>query len=179
MAVTEYKPSHTWPSDAGRDENDVLGTDASVIGDENDSARALLTLLAGREPIDRIVRTEYITLSIDARRPLHLRVYQANDLLVRLTLIDEKGGALKIGGASFLFVARGLNGEVIRKTSETGDIAVIDLESAEVGMVLTSSDTNLAPSQYRCEFLLTDVEGARYTVGRGLLSILDSLTAGR
>lgn len=49
-----YRPSETWPADAGQDEATVLGDENTVIGDESESAAKLIELLSGRPPVDRI-----------------------------------------------------------------------------------------------------------------------------
>ena len=59
----EYRPSDTWPAEAGQDESTPLGNESIVIGDEDDSALKLMEMLTGRPPINRIVRVREITVT--------------------------------------------------------------------------------------------------------------------
>ena len=59
----EYRPSDTWPAEAGQDESTPLGNESTVIGDEDDSALKLMEMLTGRPPINRIVRVREITVT--------------------------------------------------------------------------------------------------------------------
>jgi len=59
----EYRPSDTWPAEAGQDESTPLGNESTVIGYEDDSALKLMEMLTGRPPINRIVRVREITVT--------------------------------------------------------------------------------------------------------------------
>ena len=59
----EYRPSDTWPAEAGQDESTPLGNESTVIGYEDDSALKLIEMLTGRPPINRIVRVLEITVT--------------------------------------------------------------------------------------------------------------------
>lgn len=59
----EYRPSDTWPAEAGQDESTPLGNESTVIGYEDDSALKLMEMLTGRPPINRIVRVLEITVT--------------------------------------------------------------------------------------------------------------------
>lgn len=107
---------------------------------------------------------------------LNIRVYRRNDKLVRFKVRDKDGDALSAEGASFLFVA----GPIVKTSEPGGGIAVRDEDGGiAVEFLLTDHDTDIDPGHLRYELLLTDVEGARYTLARGFLSILHSLTTGR
>lgn len=60
----EYRPSDTWPAEAGQDESTPLGNESTVIGYEDDSALKLMEMLTGRPPIDQIVRVREITVTL-------------------------------------------------------------------------------------------------------------------
>lgn len=59
----EYRPSDTWPAEAGQDESTPLGNESTVIGYEDDSALKLMEMLTGRPPINRIVWVREITVT--------------------------------------------------------------------------------------------------------------------
>lgn len=63
----EYRPSDTWPAEAGQDESTPLGNESIVIGDEDDSALKLMEMLTGRPPINRIVRVREITVTLPTK----------------------------------------------------------------------------------------------------------------
>ena len=64
----EYRPSDTWPAEAGQDESTPLGNESTVIGDEDDSALKLMEMLTGRPPINRIVRVREITVTVPTKK---------------------------------------------------------------------------------------------------------------
>jgi len=63
----EYRPSDTWPAEAGQDEATPLGNESTVIGYEDDSALKLMEMLTGRPPINRIVRVREITVTVPTK----------------------------------------------------------------------------------------------------------------
>ena len=63
----EYRPSDTWPAEAGQDESTPLGNESTVIGYEDDSALKLIEMLTGRPPINRIVRVREITVTLPTK----------------------------------------------------------------------------------------------------------------
>jgi len=63
----EYRPSDTWPAEAGQDESTPLGNESTVIGYEDDSALKLIEMLTGRPPINRIVRVREITVTVPTK----------------------------------------------------------------------------------------------------------------
>jgi len=63
----EYRPSDTWPAEAGQDESTPLGNESIVIGDADDSALKLIEILTGRPPINRIVRVREITVTLPTK----------------------------------------------------------------------------------------------------------------
>lgn len=63
----EYRPSDTWPAEAGQDESTPLGNESTVIGYEDDSALKLMEMLTGRPPIDQIVRVREITVTLPTK----------------------------------------------------------------------------------------------------------------
>ena len=63
----EYRPSDTWPAEAGQDESTPLGNESTVIGYEDDSALKLMEMLTGRPPINRIVRVREITVTVPTK----------------------------------------------------------------------------------------------------------------
>ena len=69
----EYRPSDTWPAEAGQDESTPLGNESTVIGYEDDSALKLMEMLTGRPPIDRIVRVQEITVRPPINRIVRVR----------------------------------------------------------------------------------------------------------
>lgn len=64
----EYRPSDTWPAEAGQDESTPLGNESTVIGYEDDSALKLMEMLTGRPPIDQIVRVREITVTVPMKK---------------------------------------------------------------------------------------------------------------
>jgi hypothetical protein len=64
----EYRPSDTWPAEAGQDESTPLGDESTVIGYEDDSALKLMEMLTGRPPINRIVRVLEITVTVPMKK---------------------------------------------------------------------------------------------------------------
>ena len=64
----EYRPSDTWPAEAGQDESTPLGNESTVIGYEDDSALKLMEMLTGRPPINRIVRVLEITVTVPMKK---------------------------------------------------------------------------------------------------------------
>lgn len=64
----EYRPSDTWPAEAGQDESTPLGNESTVIGYEDDSALKLMEMLTGRPPIDRIVRVLEIAVTLQTKK---------------------------------------------------------------------------------------------------------------
>lgn len=64
----EYRPSDTWPAEAGQDESTPLGNESTVIGYEDDSALKLMEMLTGRPPINRIVRVQEITVTVPTKK---------------------------------------------------------------------------------------------------------------
>ena len=102
---------------------------------------------------------------------MNVEVHQRNDKILKVTVIDENGGALDLNGASLVFAVDRIG---IRKSLEDG-ITVIDAEAGRVEIEITHADTDAPRGAYRLELLITDTDGHRYTAATGVLTVLPSL----
>ena len=107
-----------------------------------------------------------------------ISVYRRNHQVIDVTIKDERGQLVNCSGASLKWViADAANAAVL--TKYTGDgIRYIDASTGQAEITLTATDTDMPSGEYRHELLLTDIDGHRYTVLIGALSIQTSLTTG-
>ncbi len=109
---------------------------------------------------------------------MSFEVYQRNDLLIPITIKDEEGNVLNIAGCSLFFVVRNGDGEepVIQKSIGNG-ITVIDAGQGEIEVKILNQDTDIPLRYYKCELLIIDLDGNRYTGLKEGFNVKESLTA--
>jgi hypothetical protein len=108
---------------------------------------------------------------------LTFEVYQRNDFILQKQISDGEG-ALNLTGASLVYVVESCGKEVLRLTSESGDIVVANPLDGLVEMYFTAQHTNLPTGSYLTELLIVDVDGHRLTVvPQDIMTIKESLIA--
>lgn len=103
-----------------------------------------------------------------------ITIYQKNDQLVQIS-ITENNEKVNLKDLEICFVISDGNKCIIKKTL-SNDIKVIDEENGLIEVKLTHEDTDVRAGTYKCEVLLTDVNGNRYTVIQDKLKIIKSYT---
>lgn len=99
-----------------------------------------------------------------------------NDIVVRFSLQDETGAALNLTGCTLRFeVHRLTGGKVIQKTTGAGIVVVEPATSGVAEVTLTAADTNIEPGNYRCELLVVDQAGLRYTADQTFFAVKPAL----
>lgn len=99
-----------------------------------------------------------------------IEIYQRNDQYIRIN-ITENGKNMLLKDVDVCFAVSDGVKCVINKTLDDG-ITIIDDSVLEIH--ISSNDTNINSKYLRCELLLTDVDGNRYTVYQGSLNIKSS-----
>jgi len=106
---------------------------------------------------------------------MRIEIPQRTDLLLRIHIQDQDGAPVPLTGASLLFVAASQSGkEIIRKSTGDG-IEVTDEAEGRIAIGITHDDSDVSTGVYIVELRLTDIEGARYPAGRGLLTVTKSI----
>jgi hypothetical protein len=108
---------------------------------------------------------------------LTFEVYQRNDFILQKQIFDGED-ALNLTGASLIFVVEHCGKEVLRITSENGDIVITNPLEGLVEMYFTAQHTDLPTGSYLTELLIVDVDGHRLTVvPQDIMTIKESLIA--
>jgi len=166
-----------------RDEGEVLGDEAKVVGNETESASLLIKTMFGPPydeirdidyMMDRAIRRVSYTVKpmegLGMPMSIHIEMYQRNDKILAVTILDENDEPLDLTGATIHFVV-----ESIGIHKKTGDgIKVIDVKG-QIEIEITNADTDAPSGNYSFEILVVDVEGHRYTVATGIFSLYRSL----
>lgn len=93
-------------------------------------------------------------------------------------MVDDAGQAVNCFGSELTWVVVDAADRVIL-TKSTGDgIRYIDAATGQAEITLIAADTDMPSGEYRHELLLIDIDGHRYTVLTGTLSIQTSITTG-
>lgn len=99
-----------------------------------------------------------------------IRIYKKNSRYLQVA-VKENGADAILDDMDICFIVEKDGECIIRKTRNNG------AELKEKGIIeieLTHEDTNIDEGFYRCELLLTDVEGKRYTVLQSRIQIIKS-----
>lgn len=106
---------------------------------------------------------------------MRIDIPQRTDLLLRIQVLDQNGEPVPLTGSSLLFVVASQSGkEIIRKSTGDG-IEIVDEAEGRIAIGLTHDDSDVSAGVYVVELRLTDIEGARYRAGRGLLTVTKSI----
>ena len=169
-----YRDSSTWSGAAKQDGSFLLPETLPA----KESAAVLIKLIFG-PPYQQIIAAESVeAVGGGVMATQAISVYRRNHQVIDVTIKDERGQLVNCSGASLKWViADAANAAVL--TKYTGDgIRYIDASTGHAEITLTATDTDMPSGEYRHELLLTDIDGHRYTVLIGALSIQTSLTTG-
>jgi len=112
---------------------------------------------------------------------MSIRLYQKNELLIKVNLKDDVDTALDISDANVYFVVSNDSGEVvISKSTEDDTITVLDASEGQIEFLITKEDSDLTTANlnYNSELLVIDLNGHRYTASQPSFTIIKSFSKG-
>ena len=166
-----YRDSSTWPGAVKQDGAFLLPETLPA----KESAAVLIELIFG-PPYQQIIATQFVEGGVMATRDIS--VYRRNHQVIDVTIRDEHGQLVNCSGTALKWVIVDATNAMVL-TKYTGDgIRYIDASTGQAEIALTATDTDMPSGEYRHELLLIDIDGHRYTVLTGVLSIRTSLTIG-
>lgn len=106
---------------------------------------------------------------------MDIRIYQRNDLFLKVTVVDELGVPIDLTGADLVFECETLYGKQVFKKTVGAGIIINDAQAGEIEILISSEDTNIQTGKYRVELLMIDIDGHRYTVETGHITVVQSI----
>ena len=170
----EYRDALIWPGAVAQDGAFALPT--SLPGHE--SAKVLIETIFGKGYPLVLSTTAMQAVISDSSTSTYRSVYRCNHQVVEVSVVDDAGQAVNCFGSELTWVVVDAADRVILTKSTDDGIAYTDAAAGLAELTLTAEDTDLPSGEYRHELLLTDIDGHRYTVLTGVLSIRTSLTIG-
>ena len=162
-----YRDSSTWPGAAKQDGAFLLPETLPA----NESAAVLIELIFG-PPYQQIIATQFV------EAVLGITVHRRNHQVIDVAVVDDQGQPVNCAGASLKWVVVDAAGTTVLAKSTGDGIRYIDAATGQAEITLIAADTDMPSGEYRHELLLIDIDGHRYTVLTGVLSIQTSLTTG-
>lgn len=107
-----------------------------------------------------------------------ITVHRRNHQVIDAVVVDDKGQSVNCAGASLKWVVVDAAGTTVLAKSTGDGIRYIDAATGQAEITLIAADTDMPSGEYRHELLLIDIDGHRYTVLTGTLSIQTSITTG-